>query len=95
MTETVIIAIIGGVVSIVSLLLNLLIKQKVNTTHTLINSRMDEMLLLTKEKGEAEGNLKGREEMKTETAAVTAHPIELKIPQLTVEIKPPPTDTKI
>jgi len=69
MSDAVIIAGISGFVSIVSLLITSLVKKKVDSTHKLINSRMDEMLKLTKEKGEAEGNLKGREEQKAETNA--------------------------
>lgn len=101
-TEKVTLEIIGAVVILGSLALNLFINKKVNATHKLINSRMDEMLVLTKGKAEAEGNLKGREEQKAETkvdASVAAQqPIELKIPSLVVELKSPtptePTDPK-
>lgn len=85
--SAIIIASIGGVVSIVSLLITLLVKQKVNSTHTLINSRMDEMLQLTKEKFEAIGNLKGREESRQETKTGT-EPIKLELGDIKVELKP-------
>lgn len=66
LSDAVIIAIISGVVSIVGLAMTLMVKAKQTEMHQMINSRMDEMLKLTKDKSEAEGNLKGREELKTE-----------------------------
>lgn len=65
-SDAVIIAIISGVVSLIGLGMTLLVKARQKEMHQMINSRMDEMLMLTKEKSEAEGNLQGRKELKTE-----------------------------
>ena len=69
MSEAVIVSIISGIVSLASLLMTLLIKGKQNEItksqtdlehnqgdlHTQINSRMDELLKLTRESGKQEG----------------------------------------
>jgi len=69
MTDAVIIALIGGIVSIVSLAMTLLIKKSQSSLesnqkdlHKQINSRMDELLRLTKEKGKAEGKAEEKAE---------------------------------
>lgn len=66
LSDAVIIAIIGAVVSILSLYMTLTIKSKVNEVHEQINSRMDELLKINKEASEAKGNLEGRAEQVTE-----------------------------
>lgn len=65
MSDAVIISIIGGSTTIIVAGFTYL-SNKLSSIHKQINSRMDEMLMLTKEKSEAEGNLQGRKELKTE-----------------------------
>lgn len=69
MSDAVIIALIGGIVSVVSLAMTLLIKKSQNTLetnqkdlHKQINSRMDELLRLTKASGKAEGKAEEKAE---------------------------------
>lgn len=64
MSDVVIVAIIGGCVTVVSLLLKLLFEMVSLRKH--VNSRMDELLNLHKTASRAEGNLEGRAEKKAE-----------------------------
>lgn len=66
MSDSVIIALIGAVVSLGSLAMTLLIKRSQNKLHKQINSRMDELLALTRKEGKAEGNKEGRIEAENE-----------------------------
>lgn len=55
MSEVVIIAIIGAFVSIASLAMTLIVKYKLEKVHKQINSRMSELLDLTRKASKAEG----------------------------------------
>lgn len=66
MSDGIIIAIIGGIVSIVSLGMTLVVKYNLEKVHKQVNSRMDELLSIHKAASKAEGNLEGRAEQKKE-----------------------------
>ncbi len=66
MSDAVIIAIIGGSVSLAGIALSGYINYRIGKIHKQINSRMDELLKLSKEASKAEGNLEGRKELKEE-----------------------------
>lgn len=69
MSDTVIIAGIGAVVSLLSLLMTLLIKKDVGGVHKQLNSMRTEENKTNKDLGHAEGKAEGKEEEKAETAA--------------------------
>lgn len=86
MSDAVIISMIGGVVSIVTVVLTLLIKKSQTALevsqanlHKQINSRMDELLYLTKQKGAQEE--KDKQEGNT---SVSVTPVE---PKQSTDIK--------
>jgi hypothetical protein len=62
-------AFIAGFFSLASLVITLLIKQSQNNLHKLVNSRMTEMLELTKKAGELKGQQEGKEQNQAETDA--------------------------
>jgi len=62
MSDTVIIAILGAITTLVGAWLN----YKIEKIHKQINSRMTEFLEATKALGTAEGKVAGRKEMKDE-----------------------------
>lgn len=64
MNDAVIIAIIGGVVSLGGALLTAFVSVKLARLHKQINSRMDELLAQTKLAGNAEGRKELKEEQK-------------------------------
>lgn len=70
MDSSIIVAIIGFVglviVSIVNWRISKNTKKQITEVHVLMNSRMDELLAVSKAKSNAEGNLEGREELKKE-----------------------------
>lgn len=68
-SDNVIIAAITGLVSVVSLLITLLIKSKVDTVGKRIDGRMDELLALTRSDSKQEGKLQEKAEHKEEEAA--------------------------
>lgn len=55
MSDPIIIAIIGAVVSIASLAMTLIVKYKLEKVHKQINSRMTELLDLTRQASKLEG----------------------------------------
>lgn len=55
MSDTIILAIIGAVVSVASLGMTLLVKYQLEKVHKQINSRMTELLDLTRKASKAEG----------------------------------------
>lgn len=61
MSDAVIVAIIGGVVSMGSLAMTLLIKKGQDNLHKQINGRMGELLDATKAANRAEGEIVGKE----------------------------------
>jgi len=64
--ENVILAIIGGIVSVVGAGLAALANVKINRLQIQINSRMDELLATSRREAHAIGNAQGRAELKQE-----------------------------
>jgi ABC-type branched-subunit amino acid transport system permease subunit len=68
MSDAVVIAIIGGIVSTVGLIIGGIIKVRLDNIHKQINSRMDELLRLTRESSEAKGVLKEKNDQANKTS---------------------------
>ena len=66
LSDAVLIAIIGGIVSIISLLITVLVKNKLEVVSKQIDGHMTKMLDLTEKGSRAEGKLEGKEEAKIE-----------------------------
>jgi len=64
MSDAIIIALIGGVVSLVGIGLGGYINYRLSKIHRQINSRMDELLKMNKASSRAEGKLEGKAEEK-------------------------------
>jgi len=62
MSDAVMIAAIGAIVSLASLAMTLLIKKDVNAYHKTVNGKMGELLQVTKEASKAEGKLENQAE---------------------------------
>jgi hypothetical protein len=62
MSDTVILAIIAIVPSTLAAILSFLALNKARATHLLVNSRMDELLKITKSASRAEGVIEGKAE---------------------------------
>lgn len=78
MSESVIIAIVGGFISIILLWMQnkqavklALLQTSQAETHKLINSRMTELLELTRKQSKAEGKLEGKAEEKSEKLKIS------------------------
>lgn len=74
-SDTVLLALISSITGILTIWLN----HRLGRIHKQINSRMDELLKISKAEAMAEGNLKGRAEEKAEHVIVNTPPIEGKI----------------
>lgn len=57
------VASIGGTVSLITLTITLIVKGRQERLHKQINSRMDELLELTRQKANAKGNEEGRADL--------------------------------
>lgn len=68
MSDAVIIAIVTGVVSTVALIISGIIKVQLSKIHKQINSRMDELLKLTKDSSKAEGVLQEKTKQANKTS---------------------------
>jgi hypothetical protein len=66
MSDAVVIAIIGGVVSLSGVVIGGYINYRIGKIHKQINSRMDQLLAMNKTSSKAEGNLEGRADLKNE-----------------------------
>jgi uncharacterized membrane protein YgaE (UPF0421/DUF939 family) len=66
MSDAVVIAIIGGGVSLLGVVIGGYINYRIGQIHKQINSRMDQLLAMNKAASKAEGNLEGRADLKNE-----------------------------
>lgn len=71
MSDAVLIALIGSAATVVTGIGVAYVNKRLGKIHKQINSRMDELLELTRASGRAEGNKEGRAEQKQETKTQT------------------------